>query len=163
MMKYIWVPVLFFPLLFSCKREYSSEFPMFSVPQPHNIRNEKRFARRYWGEYVNEFDSSISYIIFPEYTLFKYSQHSTLTKVEYDTMKSEEREKFAKLEQQGSLCSILKNDTLFFTRTNIDTAFSISNGDILRYFRGHYYLNRKGKYSWYSDRLRLEKNNVLVT
>jgi len=157
--------------LFACDREGVIAVPVatFNEPQPANIESLSTFPKRLQGQYLSLKDSSILSINdkFIRRTLdFDNKIHTK----KLDSMR------------QNNMCQI-RGDTLIFLDTHekvkiikqigdsllireryIDTLFQIGRNNILRKFKGFYFLNtRYDKDGWGVEKARLTKGVLVIS
>jgi hypothetical protein len=118
----------------------------FEEPQPPDVDNETSIKSRVQGKYLNLADSSI--LIISEKRLVKISDLEVkVSKKEADTSAnySLQGDTLTYVEKDNRYKIKIKflRDTLFGTYKWMDTIFSISDKNLLRWFKGCYFLNSK--------------------
>ena len=143
----------------SCNQELN-----FEEPQPTEKKNETKFKNKYRGEYLCIEDSSILIISKNKITQ-SWDIETKLTKTQIDTT--------SELELKDGLLYIESNelplnvdflgDTAVVSYNYKDTIFSISDEQLLRYFKGIYFLNYKQfENSWNVKTLSFNKEGMLT-
>ena len=147
MKKLLYFSCLFF-LLFACTPSVT-----FNQPQPEDVDSLTLFPKKLIGNYVNENGSSRLKIdhncmtIFYDYDV-KFSKES----IGWDTIALAEQKKFV---QDGD--SVLENVNY------CDTLFYISEGNILKKYKGYYILNTiKDENSWEVKNMKLQKGVLTI-
>jgi len=136
----------------------------FDEPQPTGDRNENKFKNKYQGNYLSLGDSSILTIdndkIIQEWNILV-----KLTKTQIDTTEgiklrdgllySKDYEKPFPLKFNG--------DTAILSYQYNDTIFKLSKDQILRYFKGIYFLNyREPSDIWNVKTMKLDNEGILI-
>ncbi|OCB69004.1 hypothetical protein [Flavobacterium crassostreae] len=129
--------LLFLSLLISCKRADVS----FGETQPQNVKEIKAFPNKIIGIYYNSENNAEIQI--SEYFIFKK------IKIE-DTLKTSELHNYEVIENNNLINLKTKekykirkiNDTLFSGYVYSDTIFEISKKNVLKKFKGYFFLNK---------------------
>jgi hypothetical protein len=146
---------LFFCLLFiSCKEPLVS----FEVAQPENVKAQKEFPKKLIGIYYNS--ENDTELVIKKYFIFK----KTLVK---DTLKISELDKneiikndtLYKLNTNEKYKIIKINDSLFSNYVFSDTVFNVKKSDVLKRFKGYYFLSKSIEKTglWEVEKLNLTK------
>jgi len=146
-------------ILFACGDKVG-----FEVPQPESQSDEKGFPNRLIGKYLNINDSSILFIISEQITnavVADLAEHkSALDSSDRVTFKNDTT--FSQTDMNMRIDVVVKGDSVFQHVDYKDTIFSIKRGDILRKFKGHYFLNHQTTYNWYVTKLTETKNSLTL-
>jgi len=136
----------------------------FEEPQPSGDRNENKFKRKYQGTYLCLDDSSILTIdknkIIQEWHIV-----TKLTKAQLDTTEGIEIKDgllYSKDSEEPLPVEFI-GDTAVLTFDFDKTIFQISDNQVLRYFKGLYFLNfREPDSLWTVKALKLDKEGILT-
>ncbi|MEN9444413.1 MAG: hypothetical protein RIS47_1303 [Bacteroidota bacterium] len=136
----------------------------FETPQPESKKDLKEFPSKIRGVYWQTNDSVLMKIDAQAILLTKY----ILTE---DTVNSLIRElgfvpqsdTVVKYSAWETVSCTIKDSIIFTTYARTDTLFSVERGDLLRKYKGHYFLNRFfGKNMWDISTLNLEQGLVQI-
>jgi hypothetical protein len=131
------IPVL---LLVSCDKSIR-----FEVPQPEGRRNEKSLPKKLIGQYSSLTDSSVLTItgglIVKRKVINLSIALSSLDSAERATVKHDTV--YTTNDMDVKIDTKVKKDSVFQLVDYNDTIFSDSRGDILRKFKGHYFINHQ--------------------
>lgn len=150
--------ILFLTMLYSCAPPVT-----FEEPQPANTSTVANFPKRLQGQYLSLEDSSILLIddqliqrVYDyDYTIHA-SQLDTATMIVGDTL----------YDQKGSKKYLFKNvgDSLVTHIHNIDTLFKIDEYNVVKKFKGYYFLNtRHDNESWEVKKMQLIKGQLIIS
>lgn len=162
--------LLLFPALIifcftSCEQQAVLEF---EEPQPANVKNATEFKKKFRGNYLSLEDSSVLQI-HPKLLLRTNAYYFRIAKNEIDTMKGWKisGQKLYSPDFQQGVSFSLQHDSVHFTLNSTDTLFrtgaeNISN-NILRFYKGRYYLNRRtAENRWQLSSLGFDKDGKLL-
>jgi hypothetical protein len=114
----------------------------FEEPQPAGQSNEKRIPKRLIGQYLSLDDSAK--LIIADGLIIKYSITDFSDKMDTVDMKSINGDTtYSGTEDKLKFDVVVKGDSTFQRWSYYDTLFDVSKGDILRKYKGHYFLNEK--------------------
>jgi hypothetical protein len=114
----------------------------FEEPQPTGQSNEKRIPKRLIGQYLSLDDSSK--LIIAKGLVVKYSVSNFSDKVDSIYMKGIKGDTtYSGTEDKLKFDVVVKSDSTFQEWGYYDTLFDVTKGDILREYKGHYFLNEK--------------------
>jgi hypothetical protein len=144
--------------LFSCEPPIT-----FSEPQPAHIDNLSKFPKRLQGKYLSLIDSSmllvsdklIQHIYDYDYKMNPNQLDST-SRLSGDTI----------IDLNTNEKTIIKHDgdSLVIHVHYIDTLFQINYDNVVRKFKGYYFLNtRYGKDSWEVKKVQLTKGQLVIS
>jgi hypothetical protein len=128
----------------------------FEVPQPEGESDEKRVPRALVGHYLNVKDSStlnvspglITKLIIADLAAHK-SQLDSADRVIFQNDTA-----FSEIDSNLRVDVVVKGDSVFQHIDYKDTIFSLSRGDVIRKFKGHYFLNHlTSGNNWYVRKL----------
>jgi hypothetical protein len=133
---------------------------LFNSPQPANKRDLVQFPPRYLGEYIKTEDSSFTVL---EKYLVKEQYFSDIKapRSEIDTSKKFIlRDDMVYIPETGEEVPVIfKNDSVFGKYITYDTIFHISDENILRKFKGYYFMNiRNDEEEWAVYKLKFSKD-----
>lgn len=133
---------------------------LFNAPQPAERRDLIRFPTRYLGEYLEIEDSS--FFVVEKYLIReKYLSDISAPRSEIDTSKEFILKDYTVyLPESGQeVPVVIRNDSVFGTYINYDTVFYISDENILRRYKGYFFLNmRNEEKEWAVYRLKFRKD-----
>lgn len=120
----------------------------FEEPQPAGRSNEKRIPQKLIGQYLSLDDSSKLIIADGLIIKFSVSHFSDLVdSVEVKNIDGDTT--FSGTEDKFRFEVVVKEDSIFQHWGYYDTLFNLTEGDILRKYKGHYFLNdRISENSW---------------
>jgi Holliday junction resolvase len=135
----------------------------FSEPQPTDIENVSIFPNRLIGDYLSLSDSSILNVnkkIIQRIYDFDYIVHSnqldSTVKLIGDTLVNINTNEKKIVKQNG--------DSLVIHVHNIDTLFQINYDNVVRKFKGYYFLNtRYNKTNWTVEKMKLSKGQLVIS
>lgn len=160
---YFCLLIFLLPFAFSsCEQQPALEF---EEPQPANVKNANEFKKKFRGEYLSLEDTSVLQIL-PNLLIRKSSYLFHVSKKDLDTMKdySIQNNRLYGPEFSTGVNFLLKNDTLEFSSNSVDTLFKVDgNENIIRFYKGHYYLNHKTPQNrWRLSSLSFNKDGKLL-
>ena len=134
----------------------------FDKPQPDNLKSLTAFPKKLRGKYVASDQASIVTItekLITRHFDFDYKEHKDSLSSDYkitgDTLFN--------LTDGTKEKILLKGDTIIQYANWIDTLFNISTVNILKKFKGYYFLNdRYSDSSWDVKKLSLQKGILMV-
>ncbi|MBI1767195.1 MAG: hypothetical protein HYR67_02335 [Bacteroidetes bacterium] len=143
-------------ILFSC-----GDNVKFEVPQPEGKGNEDAFPKKIRGMYRNLKDSSLLTITADQITrmynirfVVHKSDLDSAIKVKGDTSFYDAVEK---------LTVTVKGDSAYGRINYIDTLFYISSNNLLRVFKGYYYLNKMKSFNnWEVDLMQVKGKELTI-
>jgi hypothetical protein len=148
--------VLSFLILAGC-----SPTVVFNSPQPADKKDLGKFPSRHLGKYEEIEDSSL--FVLEKYLIREqYQEDMNVPRIEIDTGKEFIlKDNIIYIPETGEEVQItIRNDSIFGTYTTYDTVFRISGENILRKFRGYYFLNiRNGEEEWIVYKLKFRKKS----
>ena len=135
----------------------------FSEPQPNNTENLSKFPSRLQGQYLSLADNSLLVIgdkliqrIYDFDLKIHSSQLDSNSRLSGDTI----------INLRTNTREIVKRDgdTLITHIHQIDTLFQMDYDNVVRKFKGHYFLNmRYDKVSWEVKKIQLSKGQLVVS
>jgi hypothetical protein len=135
----------------------------FTEPQPVDTDNLSKFPRRLQGNYLSFSDSSIlsvnDQLIQRTYN-FDYKIHpnqlDSTARLSGDTLINIETKEREIIKRDG--------DSLIIHIHNVDTLFQMDYDNVVRKFKGYYFLNtRYGKTSWSVEKMQLSKGQLIIS
>jgi len=134
----------------------------FDKPQPDNIKSLTSFPQRLQGNYLSVDQASIITIthnIITRHYDFDYKEHKdsigSFYKIEGDTL--------VNLADGTKEKILIKGDSLIQHANWIDTLFNLSTDNMLKHFKGYYFLNsRYNENAWEVKKLSLTKGILTV-
>jgi len=135
----------------------------FEEPQPTNTANLSKFPKRLHGKYLSLNDSSMLLIdsklilrIYDYNDKVHTNQLDSSLQLSGDTLINLETNEKTKIERKG--------DTLIHHIHYIDTLFYINIDNVVRKFKGYYFLNiRYGELGWSVKKMELVKGQLVVS
>ena len=148
-------------ILFSCGDKVGE----FEVPQPEGQSDEKGIPKKLIGRYLNIKDSSTLFVTSGQITksvVADFAEHkSELDSADKVTFKNDTS--FSQTDVNMKIDVIVRGDSIFQHMDYKDTLFSVKRGDILRKFKGHYFLNHEASNNnWYVTKLTKMKNGLTL-
>jgi hypothetical protein len=142
----LWTIILLILVLTSCDNGVR-----FEIPQPEGQSNEKITPKKLIGEYFSVEDSSRLSITSGQMTKTLITNLS-LHKSELDSSDRvifKNDSTFSQTDSNMKINVVIKGDSVFEHVVYKDTIFKASRGDLLRKFKGYYFLNRRtSKNNW---------------
>jgi|GEM_PF-343070 len=130
--------------LFACLISISSCLPefYFEEPQPHQKKNQKKFKKDYRGTYICLLDSSTLFIL-EDKIIQQQSFSAKMLQSDIDSIEQIElKDGFIYSSHlKKPIPTTLKEDTVLFDWIIDTTFFEIAEGQLLRHFKGYYFLN----------------------
>lgn len=144
--------------LFSCEPPVT-----FTEPQPVDTDNLSKFPNRIKGHYLSLSDSStltISDNLIERTYDFDYKIHpnqlDSIARLSGDTLINIETNERVLIKRNG--------DSLMIHVHNVDTLFQMDYDNVIRKFKGYYFLNtRYDKTSWSVEKLQLSKGQLIIS
>jgi hypothetical protein len=161
------VYILFSILLIGCG-DYASDYVRFKTAQPDGVKTSDSFGRKVKGEYNNYSNPNNRLIISDNLILNAQTVHIKIHRddLEFDSTisidKNVDDQLTYFLKSKGYGIEIT-NDTINAFQTFFDTLFNISKNQILKKFKGSYFINFKvDENSWKVQRFNLQKDTLLI-
>jgi hypothetical protein len=133
---------------------------LFNSPQPEGKKDLYHFPARYLGEYEEIGDSSI--FVLEKYLIKeRYPSDISAPRSEIDTSREFIlRDNIVFIPGTGEEVPVItRNDSIFGTYITYDTVFRISDKNLLRKFKGFYFLNiRNDEEEWIVYKLKFGKD-----
>jgi hypothetical protein len=157
--------ILILTLLVSCG-DY--EYVRFETAQPDGVNESESFNRKVKGEYINcsnpdDIITITNNLILNSRT-FKFKSHRA--DLDFDSTININRsidEELTNLFTSEGYKIEISGDTINASQTNIDTIFWISENQVLKKFKGSYFLNfKRDENFWDVSRLNLSKDTLLI-
>ena len=134
----------------------------FDKPQPDNVKSLTSFPQRLQGNYLSTDQASIVTItdnIITRHYDFDYKEHKDSIGSSYKIV----GDTLVNLTDGTREKILIKGDTLIQHANWIDTLFSLSTDNILKHFKGYYFLNnRYNDNAWEVKELSLKKGVLTV-
>lgn len=134
----------------------------FTEPQPAGTANESRFSNNIQGDYWSDETGELLHIG----DQYISSQYNEIEKIHKDSL-----ERYYQL-MGDTLYNVktglkerveLRNDTINIYRNYTDTLFSISDNELLKRWKGYYFLNTKHSDSaWEVQQLLLQRGKLTI-
>lgn len=133
----------------------------FNKPQPDAVKAQSAFPERLWGKYLSTDQASVVTVtgqLIIDHLEFDLKVHKDSLGAAYkvigDSLVNTDGTK-----QRASL----KGDTIVIHANSIDTLFNISADNVLKKFKGYYFLNtRYDSSSWIVRKLSLKKGVLTI-
>lgn len=120
----------------------------FEVPQPEGVGIQKDFPKRLYGEYSTPNDSSK--LLIANGRIIQYSRAAFAEKRDsVDRVEPEDDSIYMEVNKNFSLKLEVRGDSIFYGWSSYDTLFDAAHGDLLKKYKGIYFLNRRmANFSW---------------
>jgi hypothetical protein len=143
---------------------FSSCNPMvtFDEPQPAGVKNEKNFYKKMVGLYSGLNDNS--FLMIQHDKIIKESTvEICISKKELDTTREYKLigDTLLEILSQKRYKVGMKNDTVSYRMTYSDTLFQISDENVLRKFKGYYFLNSQSGSGWMVQKMGFRRGGRL--
>ena len=154
-------------ILFAVIVLLSCENPVrFEVPQPEGKSDEKRIPRALIGEYQNVYDSStlsVSAGLIIKSIVADLSEHKAkLDSADRAIFKKDTT--FSQIELSMKIDVVVKGDSVFQHIDLRDTIFSFRRGDVIKKYKGYYFLNHQtSSDNWYVTKLTKGRNGLMLS
>lgn len=132
----------------------------FESPQPEGVTDEVLLPQSSWGVYRSASDSSYLFISAEEIVRFTYkifkaprTALDSAYQIKGDTV-------FFDVENRLSF--EVKGDSVFGAFHRADTLFTISPQNVLRKFKGYYFLNKQNADGWEFYLMTIRKNEIAL-
>ena len=134
----------------------------FEVPQPVGRSNEKSIPKKFLGAYTSLTDGDS--LVITENQILSYHEYNITSILDSaDRIKYKTDTVFSGLEGNTSVTVTIINDSIFEHLNAIDTVFDFSRGDILRKFKGYYFVNHEtSKNNWFVTKLGITKKGLVL-
>ena len=142
---------------------FSCEPPVvFTEPQPTDIKNLADFPRRIHGKYLNQEENSIVTIREKLITkTYDYDYKFHLNQLDSNLSLLVNTFNNSKTNKKNNL--IRDGDSLIAHVSYIDTLFQIDSDNVVRKYKGYYFLNtRFGDSNWEVKKIHLTKNQLII-
>jgi hypothetical protein len=114
----------------------------FEEPQPAGQSNETKIHKRFMGKYLSLDDSAK--LTITNKLIIKYSVSHITGKLDSVDMKGIRGDTtYSGTEDKSNFDVVVKGDSTFLRWSYYDTLFDITRGDILRKYKGHYFINEQ--------------------
>jgi len=147
--------------LFACERRLV--VVTFSEPQPTNTENISKFPKHFQGQYLSVEDNSILSIedkLIQRIYDFDYKIHPN----QLDSTELLVSDTVINLETNEKTIIKRDGDSLLVNFHSIDTLFQIDYDNVVRKFKGYYFLNtRYDKQSWGVEKMQLSKGLLVIS
>lgn len=144
--------------LYSCKDITVS----FEVSQPENVKQQKEFPKKLIGTYYNP-DENSQLEIGKYFILKKITLDDTLKISELDKNERIVNDTLYLLNSKVKYKILKINDSLFSNYIYADTTFNLKKTDVLKKFKGYYFLNNKTDTDfWEVEKLSLNKGVLQI-
>jgi hypothetical protein len=160
-MKKIIIPIfaIFIVVYWGCSQEIT-----FDTPQPVQQEPLQSFPKKLQGSYVAFDQASVLHIgarnVIRQYD-FEYIQHADSASDEWEVIF--DTVYINKMTGENEIVRVY-GDTIVRHAEWKDTLFDINNGDVLKKFKGYYFLNmQSGENKWMVKKLALLKNEIVIS
>jgi hypothetical protein len=158
--------ILLIICLASCSGDY--EYVRFETSQPDGVIESKSFNRKVKGEYINCTNPDDKLIVTNNLILnsrtLRFKTHRNDLELDSTiTVNRNNNDELSELFISEGYKIQINGDTINAFLTDIDTVFRISENQVLKKFKGSYFLNfKRGEHYWDVSRLNLTKDTLLV-
>lgn len=120
----------------------------FEVAQPEGVGTQKDFPKRLYGEYVTGNDSSK--LLITNGRIIQYTRAAFAEKQDsVDRVEPRDDSTSVEVNKNFSLNFKVRGDSVFYGWSSYDTLFDAAHGDLLKKYKGFYFLNRRmANHSW---------------
>ena len=156
----LFISFLFIIFMNSCGKKY--EVVTFTTPQPTETKDLKKFPKKLFGEYLSSDEISrlkISKSMIEKIYDYRTKIHpneldsnSTIKGCYIIDLKTKEKTLFKRV-----------NDSLEVNIVFTDTIFNLNDEDILRKYKGYYFLNKRSGNGWEVQKLFLKKGKLYLS
>jgi hypothetical protein len=144
-------------LLLSCEPAVT-----FNAPLPEHVRSLTNFPDRLQGNYLAADEASMLTIT-DKFMIRNYEFELKTHKDGLDTCYQLKGDTLVNIAANTKEKISLKGDTVIQYMTETDTLFSISPNNILKKFKGYYFLNKRiGDNAWEVKKLTLQKGTLAI-
>ena len=135
----------------------------FNEPQPSNTKNLSEFPKRLQGEYLGISDRST--LIINDYIIQEvYDYNETIHINQLDTNSRLSGDTLIDLSTNERTIITRVGDSIINHIHGIDTLFQINADNVLRKFKGYYFINtRCEKESWKVEKIQLSKGELSIS
>jgi hypothetical protein len=156
--KIIFLNLIFCLLFISCKEPIVS----FEVAQPENLKAQKEFPKKLIGTYYNS--ENDTELIIRKYFIFKKMLLKDTLKIsELDKNEIIKNDTLYKLNSNEKYKIIKINDSLFSNYVFSDTIYNLKKTDVLKKFKGYYFLNKSIEKNGFWEVEKLNLTNGVLT
>src|SRR3989339_154105 len=136
---------------------------VFDQPQPQGVRNEKNFPKKLIGHYFCTQNHSTLFITHDK-IIKKSLVELNVLKSELDSMREYKlfKDTLIDILTQKRFKVEYRNDTIVFFDQITDTLFMLSDENILRKWKGYYFLNEQSKNGWIVRKLEYKRGGKLI-
>jgi len=145
-----------------------SDYVRFETAQPDRVRLSQSFNKKVQGEYLNCSNLEDRLIISEKLILnsqtFKFRSHKKDLRLGSTAIiHKENNDSLRSLFINAGYQINFDGDTVSGSLTNIDTIFQISKNQLLKKFKGSYFLNyKKNEDSWKVNQLNIKKDSLFI-
>lgn len=148
----------------SCGEQKEQNSIDFLEPQPAGLENLRAFNKQFQGEYINAEDSACL-IISRDKVIRERRFSLVFSRYDLDSTYAIDKSNNKQVEEvllpQGIHVDRFDGDTVYATLSVMDTVFAVSANDLLRYYKGAYFLNStEDNFTWKVQRLQLNKEQL---
>lgn len=140
----------------------SCESATFDTPQPHNIKSSNTFKQQLIGKYIAGDKESIVLItdqLITRHYNYEVKEHKDSLSLSYKLIGNRLINQDIGKEEPV----VVEGDSLIRRVNFIDTLFNISNGNILKEYKGYYFLNNQYKnVGWQVKKLSLKEGVLTI-
>ena len=155
---------LFFLLLVVSIVLISCEEPItFSEPQPMNVSSLEKFPNRIQGKFLSKDDSSFLNIS-KVYVVRVYDFLDKISTNEIDSSVIRKGDTLIDISTNQIALIVSEDDSLKIKIHIEDTIFKISSDNVLKKYKGHYFLNlKKDENNWEVKKLSYNKGELIIS
>lgn len=135
----------------------------FEEPQPANVKSISNFPKRMQGQYLNKTDQTI--LIVQDNMLLKCFNYSgKVKKNELDSTMKIAGDSVVSTDKRVKVSGKVSGDSAMVKVSWTDTIFRIGNDNVLKKFKGYYFLNiLKNQKQWETTKLDFEKGQITMS
>ena len=157
-------PIKFLVLFILVINIFACEPPVtFSEPQPSNTNDLTQFPKRIQGNYLSLLDNS-HFIIYPNQMVRTYSYYYKIHASEIDSSQQIVGDSIINKDTNEKSFVKIDGDSLAIHTSNTDTLFYINATNILRKYKGYYFINTLyDSGAWEVKKIELSKGKLYVS
>ena len=154
--------LIIFTTLISCKQA-DAPIAGFNEPQPVDIRSLSKIPNRLYGNYLNPKDSSL--LVINENVIKRISYFSGKIHInELDSINVLSGDAIIDLTSKEKTPVKRIGDSLAFHKDYTDTIFQLSKTNVLKKFKGYYFLNKLfDENNWEVKKVKLSKGKLTIS
>jgi len=135
----------------------------FTEPQPINTKNLKKIPKKIQGEYLSLSDNSILKID-NKYIKRIYKSSTKIHIKDLDSNLIRSGDSLLNIQTNDKYFAKINGDSLICSMNSIIILFELNNENILKKFKGYYFINTYyGENNWKVRKVKLSKNELIIS